>query len=182
MKKSKNITKYDINWQILRSQIKGPKTPLIDKLSRVRSFWKLNRTIDSWERIVNWLEGLRMGYIASKNQEAIRLIDNETKKYQSEKNNLEKEEQKDRGNHKETIQNYSFKERLNLWKDLFKRNQKWLERGYFHNEHNQFMDLLYDVFVEMGEESKLPDNYSFKKLKNMREDGIKKKNTHKFFF
>ena len=74
------------------------------------------------------------------------------------------------------------KERLRLWKDLFNRNKKWLQKGYVHKEHNHFMDLLYDVFVENGEDQQLPPNYSFKELRKLREDAVGKENTHKFFF
>jgi len=80
------------------------------------------------------------------------------------------------------ITKYDFKDRLNLWKDLFKRNENWLEKGYNHKEHNHFMDLLWLVFRDNKEEGDIPIEYDSIKLYKMRKDAEGKKNTHKFFF
>lgn len=181
MRKSKDITKYDVDWQIVRSKVKGPKTDLISKLGEVRKYWDITKTKDSWERIVNWLEGLRMGYIAAKNQQALNDIDNEILWYKQQAP-TKKEQVLTDNLHKNKISKYAFNERIALWKDLFTRNKKWLAKGYFHPEHNHFMDLLYDVFVTKKEDANIPTNYSFNNLQALRQAAVGKENTHKFFF
>ena len=70
MRKSKDITKYNADWQIVRSSIKGSKFGLEEKLSKVKNYFNSSKSEDRWERAVNWCEGLIMGYKASKNLDA----------------------------------------------------------------------------------------------------------------
>jgi hypothetical protein len=181
MRKSKDITKYDIDWQVLRATVKGGKTDVISKLSKVRDYWNDNQSMDNWERVVNWLEGLRMGYIASKNQQAMDLIDKEIEFYKqntvSNKEDILSDQE-----HIARMMKYDFKTRYGLWRDLFKRNEKWLAKGYNHKEHNHFMDLMWEVFKKNNEESNLKENYSFEKLSALRDEAEGLDNTHKFFF
>jgi len=179
MRKSKDITKYDIDWQMLRSEVKGKSTDILSKLSKVRNYWNTNQTVDNWERIVNWLEGLKMGYIASKNQSAIDLINKEISFYKSN-TVTNKEKLSSDQDQLSRIMLYNFKQRFDLWRDLFKRNEKWLARGYNHKEHNHFMDLMGQVFKKNKE--KLTDRYSFEKLNELRQAALGIENTHKFFF
>ena len=44
MRKSKDITKYNADWQIVRSSIKGSKFSLDEKLSKVKSYFDNNRS------------------------------------------------------------------------------------------------------------------------------------------
>ena len=81
MRKSKDITKYNADWQIVRSSIKGSKFSLDEKLSKVKSYFDNNRSEDRWERCVNWCEGLIMGYKAAKNVDAINRIMEEIESY-----------------------------------------------------------------------------------------------------
>lgn len=181
MRKSKDITKYDVDWQMVRTKVKGQKTPFDEKLKIVKDFWSNNPTIDNQERILNWLEGLKMGYIASHNDSAINDIDKEMEDYKSEVPQ-EKEEDLTDQEQIDKIKHYDFKDRLALWKDLFKRNEDWLEKGYNHKEHNHFMDLLWLVFRDNKEEGNIPAEYDSIKLYKLRNAAEKKENTHKFFF
>ena len=61
MQKSKDISKYDIHWQIVRVQAKKYKD-ISAKINYVLEFYSNYKTLDNHERILNWLEGLAMGY------------------------------------------------------------------------------------------------------------------------
>ena len=61
MQKSKDISKYDIHWQIVRVQAKKYKD-ISSKINYVLDFYSNHKTLDNHERIMNWLEGLAMGY------------------------------------------------------------------------------------------------------------------------
>ena len=61
MQKSKDITKYNVHWQVVRVQAKKYKD-VDSKLNYVLNFYKAHKTLDNHERIMNWIEGLAMGY------------------------------------------------------------------------------------------------------------------------
>ena len=174
MRKSKDITKYNADWQIVRSSIKGSKYSLDEKLSKVKNYFNDNQSEDRWERCVNWCEGLIMGYKAAKNFEAIDIILSEIDSYGSR--DLYKKEVVD-NNNINLLENYSYSERLILWKDMYRTNTKWLKKGYYHVECNQFMDCMVEVFRNNGE-----DIWRYNELISFREDSKKIDNTHKFFF
>jgi len=122
---------------------------------------------------VNWCEGLIMGYKASKNVDAINRILEEIESYGdrslynrevSEDNNL-------------LLEKYDYSERLLLWKDLYKTNTKWLKKGYYHKECNEFMDNMVKVFNK-----KMEDIWRYGFLIELREESKNLENTHKFFF
>lgn len=179
MKKTSDITKYEPDWQILRAKIKGPMTTLEDKLRLVKFYFDRNRTVDAWERIVNWLQGLQMGYRASNDTPALERIVTELVWY-----NGIKPSSKELPMTTEVIlkklQQYPFKDRLLLWRDLFERNKKWLAKGYNHAEHNIFSDALWQTFVTNHEN--VPENFDKVKLDDLRKRSANLKNTHKFFF
>ncbi len=175
MHKSKDITKYNIHWQIVRVQLKDVKN-IDEKLEKVSHFFINNKTIDNKERVINWLEGLSMGYKASKNMDAILKIESEICRYEiievadKEINEISNSAQ---------MKQYERVERKKLWDDLFDRNRKWLNKGYYQEEINLFMDNIYLSF------SVLKDpviEYDYEVLLGLREAAKKMKNTHKFFF
>ena len=178
MKKSKDITKYNLKWQMVRSRIKGPNTSLDDKIEAVNNYYNSEKTVDAYERVLNYLEGLQLGY-KGKDQKAVNFINTVIMNYKTiNTENLIKEP-----NGFITFEDaskYSFEERYNLWKDLFLRNKKWLEKGYIQKEINDFMDVLYQLFQQNKE--KLGSSYSFEKLEQLRNNAAGKENTHKFFF
>ena len=178
MKKSKDITKYNLKWQIVRSQIKGSSVLLDQKLKKVNDYFDSEKTIDAYERVLNYLEGLQLGY-KGKVPDAVDLIQKEIDKYrQMNTDDLLKEPDgfitfKD-------ASKYDFDTRYTLWKDLFLRNKKWLQNGYHQKEINDFMDVLNNLFQQNGE--KLDAAYSWKKLQELRKEASTKENKHKFFF
>jgi hypothetical protein len=178
MKKSKDITKYNLKWQMVRAGIKGTSIPLEAKIKSVNDYFNEEKTKDAHERVLNYLEGLQLGY-KGKNQEAVDRIDTEIVKYRAINKDALLKERDSFINLKDAVK-YSFEDRHRLWKDLFTRNRKWLEKGYFQKEINDFMDVLYSLFKQNNEE--VSKAYSFEKLDSLRKEANKKENTHKFFF
>jgi len=174
MRKSKDITKYNATWQIVRSSIKGSKSSLEEKLSKVKSYFNDNKSEDRWERAVNWCEGLIMGYKAAKNDVAINRIMEEIESYNDR--SLYGREGECRDN-VFLLEGYGYSERLRLWKDLYKTNTRWLKKGYYHKECNEFMDDMVRVFNLYGE-----DIWRYDILLDLREKSKELDNTHKFFF
>lgn len=163
---------------MVRSKIKGSNTTLEDKIKAVNAYFGEERTKDAYERVLNYLEGLQLGY-KGKNEDAVDTIETEIIKYRAINNaNLPKET--NGFINFEDATRYSFDERYNLWRDLFLRNEKWLQKGYFQKEINDFMDVLNKIFVK--NEEKLKDRYSFERLEGLRKEAKEKENTHKFFF
>lgn len=179
MRKSADITKYEPEWQMIRVKIKGPTVPLDDKLRIARQYFDRHRTIDAWERVVNWLEGLSMGYRASGDTPAIERIAQEVSQYNGQKPNA-KEPALERGAVIQKLSQFTYQDRLLLWKDLFDRNKKWLMKGYNHQEHNDFTDALWYVFTVNHE--RVPEAIDMRKLVDLKKQASKIKNTHKFFF
>jgi hypothetical protein len=174
MRKSKDITKYNADWQIVRSSIKGSKFSLEEKLSKVKKYFDYNRSEDRWERCVNWCEGLIMGYKASKNLDAIDRIIKEIDSY-DDRSLYNKEDSN--VNNNTLLREYSYDERLVLWKDMYRTNTKWLKKGYYHKECNEFMDDMVNIFMKNRE-----DIWRFDILLEIREESKNLENTHKFFF
>lgn len=179
MRKSADITKYDPDWQIIRVKVKGPTVGLEDKLKIVSQYYNRNKTVDAWERVVNWLEGLSMGYRSSGDNQAISRIATEISFYNGIKPSA-KQERLAADTLVSRLSMYPYSERVQLWRDLFDRNKKWLNKGYRHVEHNEFMDALGRLFVKNRET--IPDNVSIEKLEELRKKSATLDNTHKFFF
>lgn len=179
MRKSKDITKYEPVWQMVRAKVKGPSTNLDDKLRIVNSYFDQHQTVDAWERVVNWLEGLQMGYRSSGDTEAIERIAVEISNYNGRKPSA-KEPELTRQGIFDGLKQYSYADRLQLWRDLFDRNKKWLVKGYNHSEHNEFMDVMYELFAARKEQ--IPTSVSKEKLDELRKNSASTTNTHKFFF
>lgn len=177
MKKTKNITKYDLQWQLLRVSVKGSKVSIEEKLSRTRAYFVENHSYCRWERVYNWLEGLERGYKNKGDQKTLFLIKEEFSFYKDQKQNTR--EVQDRG---WSIENVDSKDLVLLCKDLFKTNEKWLSNGYFHEECNSFLDSLFNEIKKRGVEFLLGEKYQFYLLEESRLVNSSKVNKHKFFF
>jgi hypothetical protein len=168
------INKYDINWQITRCLAKKEKS-LEKKLELVNNFFNSNLSIENQERCLNWLEGLLLGYKRT-NPTAVIRIRQEIEGFKSF-SCLNKEEVKTEEDRLNNACNIPLKQRIELWKDLFKRNEKWLSKGYYHKQQNDFLEFLYLTLedVELG-------NYSYQKLKQLQRAASTVRNTYKFLF
>jgi hypothetical protein len=182
MKKSKEISKYQVKWQLLRASIKGSKTSFEDKISKVLCYLAEEETIDAWERVYNFLEGLQRGYIAAKDLDKIGILDDELSVLKGLKSSFTKKEEIDGSIELALLKKTSFKDRYCLYKDLFNRSKKWLQGGYFHQEQESFIDILIHVFIYESEETLIKENYSYNKLESLRRKSSLVKNKHQFFF
>jgi hypothetical protein len=175
MKKSKDITKYNIDWQIVRVQLKNKKE-IEDKLAMAYSYFIAHKTKDTQERVVNWLEGLALGYKASKQWDVIKRIEEEKTRYEVS-GKLKKEE--NRISTIDEMQRYDLGIRAKVYIDLYTRNVKWLKNGYVQKEINNFMDTLrYSIFKEG---CPIVENYH-RHIILLRKEASKIPNTHKFLF
>lgn len=163
---------------MVRTSIKGPSTSLEDKIKAVNDYFDSEKTIDAYERVLNYLEGLQMGY-KGKDPKAVDQIAIWIDKYREMDTSEFLKEPNGFITFSDAVK-YPFDDRYDLWKDLFIRNKKWLEKGYIQKEINDFMDVLYKLFQQNNE--KLDKTYSYEKLEQLRSDAAKIENTHKFFF
>lgn len=182
MKKSKHISKYEVEWQIIRSSIKGGKTSFDEKISRALNYLTDQMTEDRWERVYNWLEGLERGYKAARDDQKISVIKSILGSLDSMKEGGsiglaialdEKAELK-------SLKKASDKEVITLYRDLCKTNEGWLSKGYFHGECNEFIDYIVSVHNELIVNIK--GKYTLSYLKELRLNASEMDNNHKFFF
>jgi hypothetical protein len=181
MKKTKNITKYDIRWQIIRASLKGKGASFLkENIEIVKKYFLENKSQDRWERSVNWLEGVIKGYGASNNIEAIDICLSAINDF-GERDNLSYENF-EVYNQKSLIKQYSFDERYLLWKDLFKYNKHYCSRRYRALELESLIDQMYEVFIENNEHNQIKENFSYDKLLKFRSEYKNGTNNKKFFF
>jgi hypothetical protein len=178
MHKSKDITKYNIHWQVQRVKMKHSTRELEGKLLQVFSFFIKYHTEDNKERIINWLEGLAMGY-KTRNPEKTLRVKEEIIRYEVA-GKLKKED--NRISFIGEMLPYDRETLFLLYTDLFHRNSKWLKKGYNQREINKFMDNLYETLLHKS----FPNSTQLQSLHTLiikqREDADRIPNTHKFFF
>lgn len=179
MQKSKDITKYDIHWQIVRVQAKKYKD-ISSKINYVLEFYSNYKTLDNHERILNWLEGLAMGYKNPHDKAKVLgtkvLFDTDHAIKEPFLN-------------PDQIQEYTFKEaeKYNhvLIKDCFNDNfirfRKWASEGYIHEELYEFTYGLLRYLIK----HKVPigrTNITLEMMADMHLHGSITQNTYKFKF
>lgn len=130
--------KYNLNWQLTRVQNK--KLNLSDKLYKIRIFLSAYPSPENKERVLNYLKGLELGYKTIEQRSMVRSTYNILK----EKKCIEKDIDIN-------IENVETKDLKLLYKDLFNRNQKWLDNNYRHESQNKFLEKLYIELEKRGE-------------------------------
>lgn len=183
MRKTKGITKYEIDWQILRASIKGNNRieVLKNTLEKVESYLRDRNSQEAWERVMNYIEALIKGFNASKKDEYIDLC---IAKMQSlgERGDYELKEKDFNVHNQLSINKYSFDQRYTLWKDLFKYEKHFCSRRYRHGELESLVDQLYSVFVSQNELDLIKESYSYARIVDFRKNAINGTNNKKFFF
>ena len=176
MKKTKGVTKYEIEWQILRVALKGSlnesEDDLLIKINKVFNYFEKDKIYERWERVFNWLEGLLRGY-HSKEQVMIEIVRDKLMEFEYLKPEIILNE---KIINSEKILEYGDDLLKLLWVDLFRTNRKWLLKGYFHKECNDFMDLVYNHLEESSLNRKQKELLALRKASSLIE------NNHKFFF
>lgn len=176
MKKTRGVTKYEIEWQILRVTLKGSlnesEYDLLIKINQAFDYFERNKIYERWERVFNWLEGLLRGY-HSKEPSLRAIIQDKIDEFECLKPEIVLSEETINS---EKILEYGDDLLKLLWVDLFRTNKKWLLKGYFHKECNDFMDLVYEHL-----RGNSLDNRQ-KELLVLRKNSFLIENNHKFFF
>lgn len=178
MQKSKDITKYNVHWQVVRVQAKKYKD-VDSKLNYVLNFYKAHKTLDNHERIMNWIEGLAMGY-----------KDLSTKaKINSYKELFDKSTIKEPIINVDKIQDQAYKDSKlynqilikECFNDNYNRFKKWASEGYIHEELYEFTYGLLRYLIK----HKVPigrTNITLEMMADMHLHGSITQNTYKFKF
>lgn len=170
MKKTKDITKYNIHWQIVRTKAKKIKD-LVEKIKSVQLFYDKNKNQDNWERAVNWLEGLSMGYKDPKNKAFIK----------ASIGSFNKSMNRDTSNNFD-FQKYQIDDLSYCLSDNIARFRKWTKSGYVHPNLTEFVLKLSEYLFEKTNSNKyknIVDEIN-STVDNIYSKGIK--NTHKFLY
>ena len=178
MQKSKDITKYNIHWQIVRVQAKKYKD-VTTKLDYVLHFYQQHKTLDNYERIMNWLEGLAMGY---------RDISIKAKILGS-KVLFEKVTTKEPIMHEKEIEHHAYTEAKkysptvvkDCFVDNYTRFRKWASEGYIHEELYSFTYGLLKYLTEHNV-STGRNQITLADMAKMHLDGSFAPNKYKFKF
>lgn len=160
MRKTSDISKYDLDWQMRRVSLKS--LPSVDaKVKSAIAFLRDHPTQADNERVRNYLEGLAMAYKGDVRDAINAVADSlEGKKYKVY-NRLDF-----------NPGDYSSEDIKILIKDLLQRSKVWLSKGYHHKEHEKF---LWDLIKYSK------DKAAAAKFQKMLDDAPDK-NTHAFFF
>lgn len=136
--------KYNLNWQLTRVQNK--KLNLSDKLHRIRIFLSAYPSLENKERVLNYLKGLELGYKTIQERSMVHSTYNFLKEKECNEPDVDI-----------NIENVETKDLKILYKDLYNRNQKWLDNNYRHESQNKFLEKLYIELEKRGE--KLNKNF-----------------------
>ena len=177
--KSKDITKYNIDWQIVRVQAKKYKDIAV-KINYVLEFYEKHKTIDIHERIINWLEGLAMGYKITHDKAMIlgtKVLFEPAKTKEKVINDPEEIQKLAYDGAK----NYNLVFVKECFMDNFARFKKWAIEGYIHEELFQstygLLKYLVDHKIPM-----LRNKTTLEDLANMHLNGTIAPNNYKFKF
>ena len=161
MKKSKDISKFDVDWQVFRVGLKDLKTHM-DKAEAAADFLLSHRDRASKERVLNFMQGLSLAYSGQDREDIVSLA--------SVLDTLEVSDANIASSDFSTHPKASLQK---LAKDLFLRTKKWLQKGYRHEEQIAFLERLIDYLGD----HKMADD-----LEGLIEFSLTIPNTHKFFF
>lgn len=161
MRKSKDITKFDIEWQIKRVSLKSYKT-YIEKCNVAADYLMKNKNIADRERVLNYLEGLSMAY---KNADRKYILDF--------KDELAKIEVSAENKCNVNLNEFSHKELTSVGKDLMIRAKGWLKDGYRNEELLNFLTRVLEA---------TNDTKRLNQLNELIEYSKSLQNTHSFFF
>lgn len=161
MKKSKDITKYDIDWQVKRVSFKKLKT-YQEKCEAAKAFLLEKDNAADRERVLNYLEGLSMAYRGHDREYILNFM-----------NDLSKVKVSDDNRHSMDLSKYTDKELKATAKDNLQRCIKYLKNGYRHQGLIEFLKKIYEH---------LDDKESLKTLNDHIKDSMYVENKHKYFF
>lgn len=179
-KSIREVNKYEVNWQIVRTSVKGKKVSLEEKLSKVWNYFQTYKTYEAWARSVNWLNGLLLGYKASGDIEAMDKVQTAFDQYgdgEGLPNELFSV-----AIQTQNVLKHSFEDRFTLYKDLFKYEKNFTSRRYRHNDLEKLVNLLWHVFRAKKELDKIPAKLNFDEVVRFRKEYKSGTSKQKFFF
>lgn len=123
--------KYNLLWQLVRAKNKKEKL-LKNKLDNIASFLHSYPSVDNKDRILNYLNGLELGYKDLLSRDTVRRYYVQVSKFKPTGEDTDV-----------SIKTIDTPDLLFLYKDLYKRNEQWLKNNYRHKEQNKFLEKLY---------------------------------------
>lgn len=167
--KSKDISKYYTPWQIVRTEARSLNTP-VEKLNFVLDYLQENMNYPNYERVYNWAEGLQKGYIG-KNNEAVALIQD----FLDELKTLLPLPEKEKA--EPPMSSYDQDTLEEVYKDLYKRAEKWVKNYYFNEELLSYLEKLENALEK-------PMKKSVTEFRKLQKEALKKgiKSQHKFLY
>lgn len=129
----KNISfKYNLLWQLTRVKNKKEKS-LKNKLDNVVSFLHNYPSVDNKDRILNYLNGLELGYKDLLSRDTVRRCYIQVSKFKPTEKDTDV-----------SVKIIDTSDLLFLYNDLYKRNEQWLKNNYRHKGQNEFLEKLYE--------------------------------------
>ena len=125
------ISKYNLLWQLTRVKNKKEKS-LKNKLDNVISFLYNYPSFDNKDRVLNYLNGLELGYKDFLSRDTVRRCYIQACKFIPTKKDTDI-----------SVKGIDTVDLLFLYNDLYKRNEQWLKNNYRHKEQNRFLKKLY---------------------------------------
>lgn len=132
------VYKYNLRWQIRR--ISNKKIDLMSKLQSMLFFIEAYSSNENKERVLNYLKGLKLAYKTEAEKNLIQEIYDKIDKMSciSVDDDIKMEDVDT-----ETL--------ITLYKDLYKRNAKWLKKNYKNKDLNSFLEVLYNELLARNE-------------------------------
>lgn len=130
MNKSTN-SKYNLRYQLVRAKNKKEKF-LKNKLDNIASFLYNYPSVENKDRILNYLNGLELGYKDLLSRDTVRRCYVQISKFKPTEEDTDV-----------SIKIIDTPDLLFLYNDLYKRNEQWLKNNYRHKEQNEFLEKLY---------------------------------------
>ena len=132
--KTKGISKYRTDWQILRTSLKD-YSDVRDKLQLVRDYYAQNKNYPAYERIVNWAKGLVLGY-KGRDPMSLRKVEGFLIDMGLDRPLVDKEPPEP------PITSFSQEALRSTFKDLYARAEKWSKSNYFNEELLVYLETL----------------------------------------
>ena len=131
MKKSVSF-KYNLLWQLAGVKNKKEKF-LKNKLDNVVSFLYNYPSADNKDRVLNYLNGLELGYKDLLSRDTVRRCYIQVSEFKPTEKDTDV-----------SVRIIDTSDLLFLYNDLYKRNEQWLKNNYRHKEQNRFLEKLYE--------------------------------------
>lgn len=125
------VYKYNVLWQLVRVYNKKEKY-VQNKLQNVMAFLYRYPSAENRERVLNYLEGLALGYRDPILRSTVYHCRDEAYQFKAKQKDIDI-----------PLFTVSTDKLLLLYNDLYKRNSEWLNNNYRNLDLNEFLRKLY---------------------------------------